>query len=140
MRTMTDGVDRSLEDDSWRRPFNDDDGDGSLRRRGGIGSAHHAHNVGALTVPSCCGGNPLLAAIDDPVLTYAFCGGADALAWRRRRRIGAAAGFAGAKARQRRAALLQERANSRPHCAGEPPSRIGKRPRTVPSIVRVTLG
>src|SRR5271156_4141206 len=30
--------------------------------------------------------------------------------------------------------------NSRPHWAGEPPSRIGKRPRTVPSIVRVTLG
>src|SRR5215469_9704071 len=114
MRAMTDGVDRSLEDDSWRRPFNDDDGDGSVRRRGGIGSAHHAQNVGALAVPSCCGGNPLLAAIDDPVLAYALCGGADALTWRWTCRIGAAARFAGAKARQRRAALLQERAQQSP--------------------------
>src|ERR1700730_12937446 len=29
---------------------------------------------------------------------------------------------------------------SRPHCSDEPRSRIGKRPRTVPSIVKVTLG
>src|SRR6516165_4633273 len=114
MRAMTDGVDRSVEDDSWRRPFNDDDGDGSLRRRGGVGSAHHAQDVGALAVPSRRGGNPLLAAIDDPALAYTLCGGADALTRRRRRRIGAAAGFAGAKARQRRAALLQERAQQSP--------------------------
>src|SRR6202158_3787531 len=29
--------------------------------------------------------------------------------------------------------------SSRPHCSGVPPSKIGKRPRTVPSIVNVTL-
>src|SRR5262245_12594855 len=114
MRTMTDRVDRSLEDDSWRRPFNDDDGDGSFRWRGGIGSAHHAHDVGAIAVPSRRGGYPLLAAIDDPVLAHTLCGCAHALTWRRRRRIGAAAGFAGAKARQRCAALIQERAQQSP--------------------------
>src|SRR5215471_13662247 len=36
--------------------------------------------------------------------------------------------------------FLRNGPNSRLHCAGEPPSRIGKRPRTVPSIVRLTLG
>src|ERR1700736_7020393 len=108
MRAMTDGVDRSLEHDSWRWPFNDDDGDGSLRRRGGIGSAHHAQDVGALAVPSRRGGNPLLAAIDDPVFAHTLCGGADALTWRQRPRIAADAGLTGAKARQRRAALPQE--------------------------------
>src|SRR5215831_3610041 len=36
--------------------------------------------------------------------------------------------------------LFRNGPNNRPHWAGEPPSRIGKRPRTVPSIVRVTLG
>src|ERR1700756_1718483 len=29
--------------------------------------------------------------------------------------------------------------SNRPHCSGVPPSRIGSRPSTVPSIVRVTL-
>src|SRR5580704_8303165 len=34
---------------------------------------------------------------------------------------------------------LRNGASSRPHCSGVPPSKIGKRPNTVPSIVRVTL-
>src|SRR5258708_12058674 len=88
MRAMTDGVDRSLEHDSWRWPFNDDDGDGSLRRRGGIGSAHHGQDVGALSVPSRSGGNPLLAAIDDPVFAPTLSRSADPLPWRPSRRIG----------------------------------------------------
>ena len=35
--------------------------------------------------------------------------------------------------------FFRKGASSRPHCSGVPPSRIGKRPSTVPSIVRVTL-
>src|SRR5258708_39800180 len=98
MRAMTDGVDRSLEHDSWRWPFNDDDGDGSLRRRGGIGSAHHGQDVGALAVPSRRGGNPLLSAIDDPVFAHTLCGGTDALTLRRGRLLCAARRFTGTDA------------------------------------------
>src|SRR6266851_8849301 len=36
--------------------------------------------------------------------------------------------------------FLKNGPSSRPHCSGVPPSKIGKRPRTVPSIVKVTLG
>src|SRR5260370_29181387 len=100
MRAMTDGVDHSLEHDSGRWPFNDDDGDGSLRRRGGIGSAHHGQDVGALAVPSRRGGNPLLAAIDDPVFAHTLCGGADALTWPRGPRLGAAPRLPGTEAPQ----------------------------------------
>jgi len=35
--------------------------------------------------------------------------------------------------------FLKNGASSRPHCSGVPPSKIGKRPSTVPSIVKVTL-
>src|SRR6267142_6829294 len=35
--------------------------------------------------------------------------------------------------------FLKNGASSRPHCCGVPPSKIGKRPSTVPSIVKVTL-
>src|SRR5260370_8184988 len=106
MRAMTDGVDRSLEHDSWRWPFNDDNGDGSLRRRGGIGSAHHGQDVGALAVPSRRGGNPLLSAIDDPVFAHTLCGGSDALTWRRGRPIGPAPPFPRTKAPPRPPPLL----------------------------------
>src|SRR5262249_1056172 len=75
---------------------------------GAVGSVRHT----TLRTSAPLRSHPVAGEIHfhDPVLAHTPCGGVDALTRRWRRRIGAGAGFAGAKARQRRAALLQERA------------------------------
>src|SRR5262249_12897540 len=109
MRTMTHRIDCSFEDDTGSRSFNHYDGDGFVQRGVSAGSAHNAQNISSFTIPPRGGGHPFFPAIDGPVAVLKLSDGADALARQRSSGVGAAVRFGGAKACQRRSALLQER-------------------------------
>src|SRR5260370_37348341 len=49
MRTVTHGINCALEDDTWSRSFNHNDGDGFVRRGASVGLGHNSPNRRCMT-------------------------------------------------------------------------------------------